>query len=437
MYNVPQKIPTNKRVELILLLVACAWVLLLIVNYVRYTQSKSLLLAIHVKDDTYEDGYVEEYISLGYIYRQYQRNSIAREEFVPFWVPKEKPEEESDLPKVETGYEVPENPHKNDKFRGLLYYYSLKREFLGTYKCLNSTTDCEKATSGYDTYNTLNKDPLTKVESPHILGNLYDRFAFIDDSKPQESKYGDPSYTRIIYLYQFLEGEEQILAKFADVKESTYDEDRGIGLGNNAKHIVKSFDNNKWGIINILESGTIEEILPYEYDSITYDEDTKFYILCKDDKWFIYDLNNKKIVSNETETPIYDVWRNTNLTYYYKTGKDVTENNKDFVEYSVYRIDGQEFLSGKNIIEIVERDNCLFYLTSHDNVLHFLDYSKEEKYRIQLAFSELEHTYLTNPAFEIHSETNSRIVFRVYEGRDKSYTYNTIYVNTEKWEYNQ
>jgi len=33
--------------------------------------------------------------------------------------------------------------------------------------------------------------------------------------------------------------------------------------------------------------------------------------------------------------------------------------------------------------------------------------------------------------------TNSRIVFRVYEGRDKSYTYNTIYVNTEKWEYNQ
>ncbi len=436
MYTEPPKMSKSKKIELLGLIIIMIWLLLFIFNYVRFTQSKSLILAIHVIDDSYEDGYVSEYIGLGYIYRQYQRNAIAREEFVPFWVGRENPESKDALPKALKGYEVPENPAAHNKFRGLLYFFDFRKDVLGTYKCLNSNVDCEIATNGIDTYNTKNKDPLTKLEKEFPIANIHDKYAFVDDSYNQESTYGDPSYTRTIFLYRFLEEDPEIIARFADVKGSIYDENLEAYLGDNSKYIVNSYDKNKWGIVNITENGTIEEILPYEYESITYDEDTKFYILCKEGKWTIYDLNNNKTVSNEADIPIYDVWRNNNLTYYYKTGKDRTIGNNSFIDYKIYRIDGKEFLNIDKTIEIIERPNCIIYLTQNESALHFLDYSGEERYKINLAFFELEHTYLNNPAFEIEYEKNGIMVFKVYKGRDKSFSYDTVSVNTEHWDYN-
>lgn len=437
MYNEPPKMSQSKKIELILLIVAMAWLLLFIFNYVRFTQSKSLFLSFHVTDDSYDDGYVEEYIGLGYIYRRYQRNAIAREELVPFWVGRENPESEDALPKAATGYEVPDNPTGHSKFRGLLYFFNIKRETLGTYKCLNSGTDCEVATSGYDYYNTLNKDPLTRPTESYPISNIHETFAFVDDSYPQETNYGNPSYTRTIYLYRFLEEDPEIIARFADVKGSTFDENTETYGGDNSKYIVKSYENNKWGLINITEKGTIEEVLPFEYESISYDIDTKYYILCKEGKWTIYDLNNDKVLSNESDDPIYDVWRNTNITYYYKTGRDRTVGNDSFVDYKIYRLDGKEFLNIDRTIEIIERENCIIYLTSADKTLHFLDYSGEERYKIPLKFLELEHTYLNNPAFEIDYELNGIMVFKIYEGREKSYSYETVSVNTLHWDYNE
>lgn len=436
MYEEPTKLTKNKKIELIVLIVLIIWGLLFIVNYVRYTQSKSLFLAIHVKDDSYEDGYIEEYISFGYIYRLYQRNAISREELVPFWIGRENPESESALPKPLTDYEVPDNPKRADKFRGLLYYFDQKGDLLGTYKCLNSSSDCEKATDGHDLFNTKNKDPLTKVDVPHTLSSIHDKYAFVDDSYPQETKYGDAAYSRTIYLYQFTDKDTKILARYADVKESTYDKDYEKSMGDSYRYIVKSYENNKWGIIKINESGSIDEVLPFEYDSISYDEDTKYYILCKNEKWFIYDLENSKNVTEEIDVPIYDVWRNTNLTYYYKTGKDRVVGNDSFVDYKVYRIDGKKFIDGDRITQVVERDKTIFYITSTDNVLHFVDYSGEEKYKIQLAFSDMNYDYTRHPAFEIWYEKGDYITFRVYKGREKSYDFDTISVNVSHWEYN-
>lgn len=435
MYQEPQKMSSKKKIELAVLLILIFWGILFIFNYVRYTQSKPLFLAVHTKTE-YEDGVVEEYMSLGYTYRSYKRNSITREEFVPFWVLRENPESESDLPKALTDYNIPENPSHRDKFRGLLYYYNIQGELLGTYKCINSSGECEKAFGGYDFYNIINKDPITRLKKQHTLGSIHNKFAFIDDSFPQESKYGDLTYNRIVYLYQFLTDDPVIMAAYADVKESTYDENYEVAAGENNRFIVKSIENGKWGIISISEAGTIEEVLPFEYDSINYDADTSYYIMCKDDSWYVYDLYNKKKVSAESVDVIYDVWRNDNLTYYFKTGRDRTVGTESFVDYSIYRIDGKKFLSGDRITQIVVRSNCVFYLTEKDSTLHFIDYSGEEKYKLKLAFSKVDHDDFSHPAFEIFYEMNGVITFRVYKGRELSYSFDTYSVNTKHWEYN-
>lgn len=435
MYQAPQKLGKKKMIELIVLIFLILWGLVFIINYVRYTDSKPLILAIHVSKE-YDDGVLDEYIGLGYIYRSYRRTSISREEFVPFWVMRETPQSEADLPKALTDYEVPNNSRHADKFRGLLYYYS-KGKLLGTYKCINSSGNCEKATGGYDKYNIVNTDPINRLEKQRTMNTLYDKFAFVDDSADQEISYGNSNYVRTIYLYNFLDEEKEILAKFADVKESTYIENKDLADGENNRYIVKSAENNKWGLISISENGNITEVLPYEYESINYDTDTGYYILCKDNIWFIYDLQDKKTVSAESVDPIYDVWRNDNLTYYFKTGRTRTIGEETFVDYKIYRIDGKEFLNVDKVTLIVPRSNCVFYLTSIDNVLHFIDYSKEEKYKLQLAFSEMDYDELTHPAFQITRENKGVITLKVYKGRELKYDYENVVVNTVRWENNE
>lgn len=436
MYQTPVKMDNKKKLEIIGLIIAIIWALIFIINYTRYTDSKPLILAIH-KTIEYDDGTVEEYISLGYVYRKYSRNSVKGEELKPFWVARQNPKPAPDLPVVPTGYDVPtDNYSKEDKFRGLLYYY-VKRELAGTYKCINTDRDCIKAFGGYDSYNIINKDPLTALSEQHTLGSIHDKFGFVDDSNTQNAKYGDGSYVRTVYLYQFLTEDPKILARFADVKESTYNESDERAYGDGSKYIVKSMDNNKWGIINIKEDGTIEQVLPYEYESINYDSDTKFYIICKDGLWYVYDLTKNEKVSVESVDPIYDVWRNNNLTYYIKTGKDRTVGNESFTDYKIFRMeDGREFLNIDRVTQIFERESYVAYLTSTDNKLHFIDYGKTEKYTINLKFSQMKHTTVTNPAFTIRKESGNTISINVYKQRaviDRSNDYDTISINIKYW----
>ena len=83
MYTEPIKLTKKKKIELIILIVVALWLVLFGINYFRYSQGKSLFVSIKVISD-YEDGSVKEYISLGYVYRAYKRNSITKQEFVPF-----------------------------------------------------------------------------------------------------------------------------------------------------------------------------------------------------------------------------------------------------------------------------------------------------------------------------------------------------------------
>ena len=97
MYQAPKKLSKQKMIELVILLVCIAWGILFIFNYLRYNDGKPPIMALHF-NRKYDDGFVDEYISLGYVYRSYNRNSITREEFVPFWVMLENPQPAPDLP---------------------------------------------------------------------------------------------------------------------------------------------------------------------------------------------------------------------------------------------------------------------------------------------------------------------------------------------------
>ena len=443
MYSEPKKMTNKKKIELLILVIIALWLVLFAINYVRFADSKAPIFAMHLTHK-YDDGVTEEYVSLGYVYRQYRRNSVNREELVPFWVPMENPKAEPDLPTALTGYTVPENYRRYDNFRGLVYWFSVKGELQGTYKCLNSNGNCKKAFSGSDVYNLIDKDPTTYGVEPRVLGPVHDKFGFVDDSAPQDISYGEPAYDRIIYLYKFLDPEldenkekVKIIAKFADVKESTVDENKNIGYGDENRYIVKSMDNQKWGIIKIKKSGEIEEVLPYEYDSITYDKDTKYYIMCKNKKWYVYDLNNKKTVSIESEYPIYDVWTNANRTQYIKVGIDRTVGTDEFTDFKVYRIDGKSFLDGDKITAVFPRGKFLFYITARDNHLRFIDYSGEELYKYKLNFWRLKHDKLTQPAFMIYNETEKFITLRVYDTRELSYNYEIKVINVVNWKANE
>ena len=443
MYQQPKKMSTKKMIELLILLCIAVWLALFAVNYVRYNDSKPPILSFRLTHK-YDDGVTEEYISLGYVYRRYQRTSVTREELVPFWVMIENPKALPDLPVVETDYVVPENSRKQDKFRGLLYYFNIRGELLGTYKCVNSDGYCNKAFSGHDSYNLLANDPVTFNHTPRTLGMIHDKFAFVDDSVVQDAKYGDANYSRIIYLYRFLDKSldedgniPEILAKFADVKDSTFDENKNLGYGDDNKYIVKSLDNHLWGIVNITKSGVVEEVLPYEYDSISYDIDTGYYIVCKNKKWYVYDLRNKKTVSVEIDNPIYDVWENDNQTEYIKVGVDRVVGSDQFTDFKVYRIDGKTLLNGDKITAIFPRGKFLFYITAKDNYLRFMDYGKYELYKFKLNFWRIKHDELTQPAFTIYNETESFLTLRVYDTRELSYKYEIKVINLKHWENNE
>lgn len=433
MYQKPVEITKRKIIEVLALVLVLLWSILFIFNYVRYSNSKPLLLAIH-KVIEYEDGYVNEDVSFGYIYRSYNRDCIKGEELVPFWVSRKNPEGKPNLPKVDTDYEVPDNIRRQDKYMGLLYFYNRSGKLMGTYKCINTVRDCNKAFGGKDYYDIVNKDPITALEEPHTLYTVHDKFAFVDDSMEQPAQYGDPAYERIIYLYKFVEKEEEILARFADIKESNFDEDHNVATGDGNKFIVKDFDSGKWGVINLKESGDIEQVLPYEYDSVNYDADTGYYILAKDNIWYVYNLAKNEKVSVDSMDPIYNVWRNTNMTYYFKTGRERTIGNNSFIDYKIFRIDGRQFLSTDRVSQIIERPTYVMYITNTDNVLHFMDYSGEEKYKYQLYFSEMHHTKLTNPAFKIAYEFEYSITLDIYEGRELSYNPKRISVNVRTWD---
>ncbi len=436
MYDAPKKMDKKKKIELAVLIFLIIWGVIFTVNYVLYTKSEKPIFMLPLKHK-YSDGEVKEYLGIGYVYRIYDRTSIKTEEFVPFWKPLQKAQaQDNGLPLLESDYPVPDNFEHLDKYKSLIYFY-VKGDLIGTYKCINSSNGCNKAFSGYDKYNIRNTDPLYRMEKQPVIDSYNDRFGFIDDSTEQSVEYGSPQYNRIIYILDI--ENNKLLARYADIKYQYIDEFEVPRIADNGDIVVRSDKNKKWGIVNLSKNGEIKEVLPFEYESVNYDIDTGYYILMKDDKWFVYNLKKNIKVSEDFDEVIYDVWENSNMTYYVKTGYKNTIGEETFMNYKVYTVDGNALLTKAGLSNMYETDKWIMYLDRADKRLHFIDYSGDEKIilgtlPIQLRFTEMEHDKKTNPAFKMNLSENGYMRIYVYNGRSINEDYVEVSFSTITWE---
>ena len=426
MYNTVKKPSVNKLIEIGALIVLLLWILVFIINYINYSNDNAPILMIHTSR-TCDDGKVDIYMGLGYVYRKYNSTSLTKSEFVPFWVPATKCGQSNGLPQAEEGFEIPDNPDRLSSYRGLVYFYNPSGKLLGAYKCLNSDGLCDRASSGYDQYHITYVDAFNRVEEP-VVSILNDKYGFIDDSFKQDIEYGDVRYSRIIYYYDI--ENNKILDVFSDIKSLQIDS-HGYGVGDNNIFAVKERNGSNWGLLRFKEDGTYETVLDFEYQSINYDLDTGFYILSKDDVWSVYDLNNKKYMLENIDLPIYDIWRDNNKTYYYKTGKETNISGEMLNTYQIYKFNGQGFLNKSGIVNVLGSERFIMYIDKNDNTLHILAYTLEEpEGPYQLKFYDFYKDDITHPCVEFKFSKDKRALnIKIYEGPEykKKYEEYNIY----------
>lgn len=429
MYHEKPVMPKSKKISLIVSAIIILWIILFIVDYSRFSNGKKpiFILSHSIK---YDDGVVVEGYGLGYVYRKYDREAIIDTEFGPFWLDRRNPLSASALPTAASDYEVPENPNKTINYRGIVYFYTNGGGLLGTYKCLNSTVGCTKAVSGHDEFDISHADPLNLDAEETVMSVINSKFGFVDDSEEQVSKYGDADYIRTIYFYDI--ETNTILARFADVKYSVLNEKTYDGDGENKHYIVKDWDTKKWGVISIdPETGKMEQVLDYEYDSINYDIDAEYYILDKEGTWYVYDLDRAEKKSIEMSEPIYNVWINDNKTTYFASG--TLNQASNHAEFKIYRADGNEFLLNAGIVSVYPRGKYLLYIDRINKKAIFMDYSKEIKDQYDLSFTELFYDKMHNPAFKITKQTSSQLEFYIYQSDNLYSGYDVYAITTTEW----
>ncbi len=429
MYNKRPPITKKKMIEIGILIVIILWVLIFMINYFRYTKDQPPIFAIKLgAGSKCDDGTVTQYYGVGYVYRKYVSTSTNYSEFVPFWKGRKPCQESNGLPIAPTNFDIPNNPGRETKYRGLAYFYTNKVRLVGAYKCLNTEDECDVAQAGYDSYNIIDADGLYKVDPKPHMYSLFDTYGFVDDSVKQDLKYGDKQYIRTIYYYDFIN--HKILYKFGDVKYSSINE-YDMGYAKDNRYIIRDYDSSKWGLLEFSEDGKYKEILKMEYDSINYDEDTGYYILLKDNKWSIYDLDNDKYVLSDMDDVIYDVWQNGNLTYYYKTGITYEGNTT----FKIFNINRDAFLDKDNIVNVIASKKFVAYVNGKERKIHIIDYTATEYNEpIKLYFLDLDHDRKTHPAFEYEISSNYlAIIFKVYKGRELKYDFERYSISTTSW----
>ena len=429
MYNERKPIPKKKMIELIIIICILLWVLFFIINYVRYTNDNPPLLSLPVATRKCDDGKVYQYYAIGYVYRKYNSTSTNYTEFVPFWKGLKACPETGGLPVVPKEFDVPANPKRLTTYRGISYFYDRKVEILGAYPCINTEDKCDVAASGYDEYNIKDTDELYKVDPKPHMHALFNKYGFVDDSVEQDKEYGDKQYVRTIYYYDM--NDHKILERFGDVKYSRIDA-YNYGLGDEKnRYIIRDYDTRKWGLLKFKKDGTYKQILKFEYNSINYDEDTGYYILNKDNKWSVYDLDNNKYILENKDDIIYDIWQNGNLTYYYKIG--VTYDKE--TSFRVLNLDNAFLLNKEHVIHVLAKKKYIMYITSNDKKIHFIDYTGEEKETpIQLYFLSLYSDSKTHPAFTYEAPDDEYTVsIRVYKGPEYKYEYESHFISITSW----
>ena len=146
-----KKLLIRRIVVVSTILVVSLHTIFFLVDQSRFKKGQKPLITFKEVTKTYNDGTITSRYGLGWVFREYNRESLLDTEMVPFWKRIRQDYDaattvDSNLPQVVTGYEVPDNPDELEKVDGVIFLYD-GGHLLDTYKCILSDTDCEIATS--------------------------------------------------------------------------------------------------------------------------------------------------------------------------------------------------------------------------------------------------------------------------------------------------
>ncbi len=405
---------TRKIIEIILLILLLVYLILFVVDYFRAQDSTTPLIVLKTKEKEYDDGYVKEYISIGWIYREYRRETITDNEIAPFWSDIKMDDvlirdNEDNLPEIETDYVIPNNPYKDDQINDVLFFYDENKELLGTYKCLNSTDECHIAISKTLEYDndSYQKYPMSIIES---------RYVFIDDYKNSNT----PAEEQITYLLDLKAN--RIIAAYQSVRYATLKNE--LGLIDNSKYIVKK--NDLWGIDQVIK-GKVTNNTPFDYEYIKYEENTNLYLI-KKDKWQTLDANTSTM-SAEFDNQITSTYVSNNT---YLIGINIYDKNTSKTSYNLYNLDGSSVINKDNIDYLDVFDDFILY--TNNLKLYIIDYTGNDKIEpLTLYFNNYDGKYGSVLSYYLDiniDEIKITIPQRNYKDRKQ----NEYYYNKETWE---
>lgn len=348
-----KKLLIRRIVVVSTILVVSLYTIFFLVDQSRFKKGQKPLITFKEVTKTYNDGTVTSRYGLGWVFREYNRESLLDTEMVPFWKRIRQDYDaattvDSNLPQVVTGYEVPDNPDELEKVDGVIFLYD-GGHLLDTYKCILSDTDCEIATS------YLYSDEVSGMYD--VKMNIVDkRYAFI-----REYQYkGTENEISYVLLYDIKN--KQILAKYEDIHYSK--RENGKGIIDSSKYIIKK--NGLWGIDQVI-NGRVSNVLDYRYYGINFYFNSKKYVLKSDEGYQIYDINANSF-SNFITDKIEDIVGSGTNTFY--TTKTV---NNDGVFYTLYNANTLESVLDNTASYIELHNGFIAYV--RDNKLYLSDFS--------------------------------------------------------------
>ena len=354
------KIMLRRTIVIIVSLIIILYLALIFIDTRRFKNGDNPLITLSVQTKDYDDGHVVTHVSLGWVFRYYNRETITDSEMVPFWKPIKKDnvlkrENDPTLPEPEKDYKIPSNSMNQEKVDNVLFFFDSEENNLGTYACLLSEHDCEISIS-----DELDDDP--KYGPRTKMGIIDNRYVFITEYKNKNTDAEE----KHVFLYDLVA--KNYIAQYEGIRYTTIGNDNK-GYIDSSKYIIKK--NGKWGLDQVIK-GQVTNILDYKYLYIKYSNNTNLYILKTDsNKWLTYDAN-KKIFTTEIAYKIEDLYIVKEKTYV-STYEDTYEGKKN---YKLFNSDGENVLNKDNIDDLVAYDNFLTY--TNENKLYLIDYDGNE-----------------------------------------------------------
>ena len=362
-----RKIMRRRIIAVIILVIIVSYLLILLNDIRRFYMGQHPLITIGETTKEYDDGKVETYYSIGWVFRYYSRETIRQNEIAPFWSNIKMDKilnrnvNDPDLPELEKDYKVPDNISKKDKVNDILFFYDKDKNLLGTYKCILSEKDCEVSKSAYLDEDQKNRNTITNMA---IIDN---RYVFITEYKNKNSE----AQEQHIYLYDITAN--HIIAQYEDVRYTLLEKDEDnheFGVIDSSKYIVKK--NKLWGIDEVIK-GQVSNFEEYKYKFITYDDETKLYIF-KDEsnQWVIMNAQTRNYSKpiKETIDKLYYINDKIYIIAY------VTNETNFKKNYLLYNQEAVNVLSKENIDDLKAYDKFLAY--TNDSKLYIIDYDGVE-----------------------------------------------------------